>query len=314
MTGPHPVDHRELLQGRGRLVEELPGGPSLWPAVSLAVFFTGWLVAVGLVFAAGRAPEQLPWMEWVFPLLACLAALAALSHRLPLQNVVAIGALLLLFSAAIVGCGAASGIPFGMIHFTDRLGPKLFGKLPLAMPLWWVAILVTSRETARLILQPWRRKRYYGFRIMGLAALLAVVVDLSLEPFAVSLKQYWIWQTTEHTLCWYSAPWANFVGWSASTVVLLGFCSPWFIRKHPWHPPSRFQAAIVWGLLNLYFVAGNALRSEWLAVMAGGGMSALALFMAWRGYECDPNQSVTPSVPSRADTPGPIASPPRHRP
>ncbi|MCX6905120.1 MAG: carotenoid biosynthesis protein [Verrucomicrobia bacterium] len=255
----------------------------VWSPVLTWLFVAGWLVAIGVIWA-GLAPDpRWLWIEMVLPLLAAAAALASLARRLPAQNLAALSAIILLFSGGVVWCGANSGIPFGAILFTDRAGPQLFDKLPVIMPCWWLAILVSSRETARLVLHPWHHSRQYGVWLIGLAALLAVVMDLSLEPFAVRLTHSWLWHTPERTLCWYSAPWANFLGWAATAVVTLGFCVPWFIRKRPGASVYGFTPALIWGLLSLHFLAGNLWRGLWLAAAVGGALAATVLFLAWHG-------------------------------
>ena len=45
-----------------------------------------------------------------------------------------------------------------------------------SLALYWVAIVLSSREAARLLLLSWRRHRYYGLGIVSLAALLVLVI------------------------------------------------------------------------------------------------------------------------------------------
>lgn len=255
-----------------------------WAQVFFYTFVGGVIASLALLHAGYEPPEQWRWTEMVLPLLAVLAALTQLARRVPAQNTVLIAAIMVLFSGAIVLCDAASGVPFGVIYFTEKAAPKMFGQVPLWLPLWWVAILVNSRETARLVMQPWRRNRNYGLWLVGVAAGLAVVVDLGWEPFAVQVKQFWTWRTLEHVPDWYSAPWVNFLGWLVTALVTLSFCTPWFMSKRPVRQPVRFRPAVVWGLLNLYHLAGSALRGLWLAVMVGLVLSAGVLLLAWRGF------------------------------
>lgn len=235
----------------------------------------------GFLFAGYEPPK--PWGAMVLPILAATAALAQLSRRLPAQNIVCIAGIILLFSGAMVACSAVSGVPFGEMDFTEKAQPKIFKNLPVWLPLWWVAILVTCRETARLVLQPYHKNRYYGFWMIGLAAVLAVIIDLGWEPFSVHVKNYWTRPSDEDTATWYSAPYGNFVGWIVTTVITLGFCSPWFMSKKPVRQPVHFHEAIVWGLIGAQFMVGNALESLWLAVVVCLVLSVLVLLLAWRG-------------------------------
>ena len=81
-----------------------------------------------------------------------------------------IGAIILLFSSVLILCGTKSGVPFGRMYFTEKSEPKVFDSMPMWLPFWWVAIMVLGRETARLILHPYRRQLRYGYWMIGVAA------------------------------------------------------------------------------------------------------------------------------------------------
>ena len=251
------------------------------PRFFLQAFLVWSLAATAAVCAGWEPSPRWRWLELVLPVLGCLSALGSLARRLPLQNLLAIGSLILFLSAGLVACGARSHIPFGPIRYAENAGFMLFGQVPLALPFWWAAILVSSRETARLILRPWRHSRSHGFRVVSLAAGLAVVTDLNWEPFAVELRHLWQWDTNAPAFSWYSAPWVNFLGWFVSGLILLGFSTPWFITKRPVHLAPRLDPALIWCALNLHFIAGNAAGGLWPAVLVGGGLSAAAAGLSW---------------------------------
>lgn len=296
MTEFHSTD--VPAKGRSRAdgeddFEELQPGP--WPQLFVGLLLIGLLGSVALRAVGFQSERRLPWTEMVLPLLGALAAYGLLLRRLPGQNALTVTAVILLFSGAIVLCGTISGIPFGAIRFTDLARPKLFGRLPVWMPLWWLVILVSSRDTARLIMHRWRRSRFYGLWVLALGGALATVVDLGMEPVGVTIMQLWEWQTSEGTACWYSAPWVNSLGWFVTTVVTLGFCMPWFITKRPTRPPMPFLPALTWGALNFYFVATNALAGLWPPVAVVSPIAAVVLLLAWHGMNTPmrPRSSVT---------------------
>ncbi len=249
----------------------------------LPVFLTWSAAATVAGCADWHPPQAWRWIEAVLPLLAALSALGSMAWRLPIQNLAAIGGLLWVLSVGVLACGARSRLPFGPIRYDEQSSFLLFHTVPLALPFWWAALLVSSRETARLILRPWRHSRNYGLHVVGLAVVLVVATDLSWEPFAVQGHGCWHWETTAGALTWYSAPWVNFAGWFGSALLLLGFTSPWFIAKRPVRPAPRIDPALVWLVLNLHFIAGNAARGFWPAVLAGGGLTAAVAWFAWRG-------------------------------
>src|SRR5262245_10490162 len=109
----------------------------------------------------------------------------ALNQRLPAQNILAAAILIALIAGIAALVSPGSGVPFGKIAYASKL--KLFGILPWPIPLLWVAVVLSAREAGRLCLQRWRRSRSYGFWLAGSAAALAVMFDLSLEPFAIKV-------------------------------------------------------------------------------------------------------------------------------
>jgi uncharacterized membrane protein len=263
-------------------VDSLPPTGARW---AFRILLAGFVAAAGLEVAGLFPAAPGRWLELAVPVLAAGAALANLATRLPLQNVTAVALLVFLFSSALLACTTACGIPFGSLWFTDESGPRLLGKLPWAMPCWWVAILVSSRETARLLLRRWHRRRNYGLLLAGLAALLAVVTDLGREPYGAVVKCQWLWTSPARLACWYTAPWTNFVGWLVSGAVILGLCTPWFISKQPVRPRPSLESAELWAFLNLGFLAGNARHGLWAAVVLGGVLTGAVGLLTWCGLK-----------------------------
>ena len=276
--------------------------PFVWAQVFFYVFVAGGIASVVLLYLGYETPAGWRWTEMVLPALAALAALSQLARRLPGQNVVCITVIILLFSFAFVLCAVKSGVPFGPMVFTDKAVPKLWDLIPVWLPLWWVAVLTTCRETARLILQPYRRDQTYGFRLVGLAAVLAVILDLGWEPFGVRVKELWTWRMAGNAPAWYSAPLVNFLGWVIVVAITLGFCAPWFVSKRAVRQPIYWQPALLWGFLNLYCLAGAALRHLWPAVLVSAVLSLAALLLAWRGVQDFNRQRPPEAPPAPTDT------------
>ncbi len=271
-----PPSRRE----RDRWVEPPPTTANL----ALAAFALG-SVAAAAAQAAGFEPGPgWRWTELLAPVLGCVAAMAALAFRLPLQNVATLSAILWLFSAALLACATASALPFGQRTYSGEIGLLILGKVPLAAAFQWVAIVLASRETARLALMPWRRSRRYGYWVIAAAAVLAAVTDLSWEPIASQARGLWKWQEAAAGAGWYSAPWSNWIGWVISVAVMLAFTTPWMIVKRPGLPSLRPHAPAVWALINLQFIVVNAARGFWLAAAVGLGLTAGVLALAWRGW------------------------------
>jgi uncharacterized membrane protein len=283
MISSHPSVSGVSRQDTPGRADGAYGRPRFWPLPCFCAFAAACLAGTALVATGAELPPPLRWMKILLPLSAFLAAMASLSFRLPGQNIAAIGGIALLFSAAILGCPSVSGFPLGRLRFDNEAGPLLLGPVPVSLSLCWAAIVVSSRNTARLVMLPCRRTRFYGYYVVGLSALLAVITDLNLEPFGAKARALWVWQTAEETVCWYSAPWFNFPAWTIGTAVILAFSTPWFISKRPVTTTPRLTAALVWGALNLHFILGNAAHRLWLAVLIGAPLTTGALILAQLG-------------------------------
>lgn len=206
------------------------------------------------------------WPDGLLVVLTTATVLASLTRRLPGQNVMLASMIIAFIAGAVQTLGALTAIPFGPYVYTDHIGQQLFYPLPWAVPLVWVAVMLASRGVARLMLRPWRKTQTYGFRLIGLATLLVVLLDAGLEPFATRVKHYWFWNPTKLRFDWYSAPWVNFFGWAVTALLILAFATPALINKKPVpQPPPEYSPLVVWLLLNFLFATGAAVHHLWPA-------------------------------------------------
>jgi uncharacterized membrane protein len=222
------------------------------------------------------------WAEGALLAGSALASLAILGRRLPLQNVAMSGVMIALVSSVATSMAVITGMPFGPITYSDAFGEKFFSVLPWTAPFIWIVVVVNGRGVARLVMRPWRKTNYYGFWVIGITCLLAVLLDLSLEPFAVRAK-FWLWQTPDWVLTWYAAPWVDFLGWFVTALAALSFAMPWLINKQPVKQPMDFHPLVLWLLLNAWLISGNARHQLWLAVAVALAGNAVVAWFTVRG-------------------------------
>jgi uncharacterized membrane protein len=270
--------------------------PGNRPAATLTEKMKAWFhwlfivllaAAFALVLAANGLSLDLPgqpgWPEALLLLLAAAGTIAALARQLPLQNVLLAAFVIALMGGAVHALGVTMGIPFGPFLFGAEAGPQLFKTLPWAMPLIWVVAVLNSRGVVRLILRPWRKIRNYGFWLIGLTALLTMLFDLALDPFAARMKHYWLWLPTKFPVTWQGAPLVNFFGWAVVSLLILAFVTPALINKNPVRRAPDFHPLAVWlGAIVLFGVAAG-LRGMWPAVALDGALAVLAATFAIRG-------------------------------
>jgi len=261
----------------------LPSAAERWHKAAFILFLLTWLVNWVVLILRVDLPPEGQWIEVLLLMATLLTTLVTLARRLPLQNVLTAGLLIGGLGGILIAIGAASGVPFGPIMYGDALGEKVFTLVPWPMPLLWVILIINGRGVARLIMRPWRRTNYYGFWVIGLTCGLAVVFDLGFEPFAVQVKNYWIWLGRKGVLSWHTAPWVNFLGWFSGCLGIIAFTIPWLINKQPVKQPMDYQPLGVWGLVNLWVLTGNAAHGLWWAAALGLFLNGLAITYAVRG-------------------------------
>lgn len=233
------------------------------------MFFALFSIAVAMVGVKTWWPRSAlglsGWPEVFLVVAAVATTLVSLARQLPWQNVLLATGIAAAISGFAVSADVLTGIPFGPCLFTDAAGPRLFGVLPWSIPCVWIVVLFTARGVARLILRPWRKSRLYGFRLIGVTALLVVVFDLGLEPFATRVHPFWLWQPTKLAMLWQGVPPSNPLGWLVTVLVILAFVTPVMINKSHQKFPTDYQPLLVWLLLSAIFILGAVRHELWLA-------------------------------------------------
>jgi putative membrane protein len=118
--------------------------------------------------------------------------------------------------------GTTLGLPFGAYGYTDGLGPKWFGHVPLLIPLSWYVMAVPSFAIARQL-----ARSAFGRIAVGSVVLLSW--DLALDPAMSFATKYWQWGETGP---YYGMPWLNLFGWYVTGVVLMGILAA--LRSDRW--------------------------------------------------------------------------------
>ena len=126
-----------------------------------------------------------------------------------------------LISAAAELTGTKTGWPFGGYEYTNFLGPKLLGRVPVAIPLSWFYMGFASFVLADAIVAARAVARRTLWSIV-LAAWLLTAWDLVLDPsMAAPNMQYihfWIWHETGP---YFGMPLRNLAGWFCTGIVFI---------------------------------------------------------------------------------------------
>ncbi len=247
----------------------------IWAAMALTGVAAGWELF---------KPGQTDTLDAFIILLATIVSVAKVTKQLPLQNILFAAAITALIGGAAHGLSAQTGIPFGPLTFGETAGPKYFNYVPWTVPLLWIIAILNSRGVARLILRPWRRVKNYGYILIAITALLALVFDLALEPFAAHVKHLWLWQPTKISITWHGTSPVAFLGWLAVSLLIMAFITPSLIRKQPGaQPPPDYTPAALWFGAIIFFALSAGGAGLWSVVVLDAVLASVVFLFCWRG-------------------------------
>ncbi len=136
--------------------------------------------------------------------------------------------------------GAGSTYSYGQFLVMLGWGGKT---VPLWVGVGWGAILYAATWTAQRLALPWYLRPLA-------AALLAVNIDLSLDPIAEQ-QGFWHWRTEPDDLTFYGVPFDNYMGWFAIVGCYAGYTRLLFrkIKRGTWG--SAYWIPLVGAALSL---------------------------------------------------------------
>ena len=162
-------------------------------------FYKGFAIIYGVGLVGHLLPWTRPLMLSLTPFVLLLSATIVVLPIFRARN----GRLLLWLSTtgvltfAAEAIGVATGAVFGTYHYTDVLGPALFG-VPVIIAFNWMVVILGTLTAAGMVFQ---RKILVA---LG-ASLLTVLFDRVLEPNAMALG-YWHWLDE-------TVPLQNYLAW-----------------------------------------------------------------------------------------------------
>ena len=198
------------------------------------------------------------------------------SLRYGLKGIVAFAVICLVVSNAIENLGVATGFPFGPYHYTDALGPKL-GYVPLMIGPAYLGVGYLSWVLATVLAGDVKRgaDAAQTFVTPLIGAFIMVLWDLSMDPSASTIGQWWIW---EQGGGFFGVPLQNFLGWYL-TVFAFMLVFALYLRgraPEPALPQPRahyLQAAAMYAVVGLDFVVSYLLRGASENVVDAAGVT-----------------------------------------
>jgi putative membrane protein len=162
--------------------------------------------------------------------------------------------LLTFYSYLIEFVGIETGFPYGSFSYGIELGPMILGKVPLALPLFFIPLVVNSYLLTLLLFPQRCRKPVYRITFtIGLV----ILVDLVLDPAAVAIN-FWDYGGG----IYYGVPLTNYLGWIMSSTVAVLIIDKTVNRTAlverivncEFFLDDMVSFVLLWGLINLYFL------------------------------------------------------------
>lgn len=181
--------------------------------------------------------------------LPLIAGLKPLMNRKALTGISS----LIVYSYLIEYIGVKTGFPYGSFSYGIDLGPMLFDKIPLALPIFFIPLVINAYLLI-LLLEPERVRKLY-FRIPVIIGTV-LFLDLILDPAAVAIN-FWNYSSG----LYYGVPLTNYLGWilsaSISVIILdISLDSEKLVNRLnncEFMLDDMVSFSLLWGLVNLYF-------------------------------------------------------------
>jgi uncharacterized membrane protein len=209
-------------------------------------------------------------------LLTFLFALLHSADRLGWKHSLLLMGLTFTISLLFECVGVATGWVYGPYHYTDLLGPKFLGLVPLVIPAAWFMMMYPSFIiTSRVIPRQWQG----GARLVGMAAMGAIVMtawDLVMDPLMVA-SGHWVWEANG---AYFGIPLQNYGGWWVTTFLTFGLFlilggAPLAVRarQSTWFDQLAVASYLIVGLSNIIIVTSVG--------MDGPGLVGLFAMLPW---------------------------------
>lgn len=233
------------------------------------------LVGVALLLAgrAGLVPDAVAFNPYAMVVAVLVMALPLIAGVAPIVDRRAAAGLAALaaFAWSIEFVAVHTGWPYGEFAYQRDLGPMLLDAVPLALPVFFLPILVNGYLLGVLLLGSAADRLEVRLPVV---VALVVGLDLVLDPGAVALG-FWAWTEPGP---YYGVPLQNVLGWVLAASVSVGILHCTFDHEAvvarlddcEYLLDDLVNFALFWGLVNL--AVGNLLP----VALAVGVLLALA--------------------------------------
>jgi uncharacterized membrane protein len=190
--------------------------------------------------------------DTILTLLAAVIFIAAHGYiALGARNMIAFSLITVAISFTSEVIGVATGLIFGAYHYTDLLGPKLFGVPPM-IQVGYLTTGYASMTMGRIILSLLRPVSGWPILAASVAgAFIMVSWDVAMDPYQSTVSGDWIWHDGGS---YFGVPLHNYAGWFGTVFLFMLFYFL-FASRIPEQPRADLMEnrAVFWSLPVCYY-------------------------------------------------------------
>ena len=175
-------------------------------AVLLAVYA---LVVAYIVLGFFFGVEYRSFFTPLSTLIAFIFAVDHSSQRLGWGRALLLLGLTFAVSLFFESVGVATGWIYGPYHYTDKLGYKFLGLVPLIIPVAWFMLSYPSFIIASRLIPRWKSLWVWRLSVAAVGAVIMTAWDLAMDPMMVA-GEHWVWDVPG---AYFGIPLQNFWGW-----------------------------------------------------------------------------------------------------
>jgi uncharacterized membrane protein len=162
-------------------------------------------IVLGFFFGIEYRPFFLPFST----MLAFIFAVDHSSQRLGWKRALLLLGLTFAVSLTFESVGVATGWVYGDYHYTDKLGYKFLGLVPLLIPIAWYMMSYPSFIIANRLIPGGKNIWAWRLSVAACGAVIMTAWDLAMDPMMVA-GEHWIW---EEPGAYFGIPLQNYWGW-----------------------------------------------------------------------------------------------------
>ena len=225
---------------------------SLYAGVPYQPFFTPLLTLLAFTFALQHGSQNLGWKKTLLLLLLTFT-------------------ISLLFECV----GVATGKVYGPYYYTDKLGYKFLGLVPLLIPVAWFMMTYPSYVIASRVVPSFKSTWMWRLVVAGVGALVMTAWDLAMDPMMVA-GDHWVW---EEAGAYFGIPIQNYLGWWVTTFVTFWlFLTLARIRPQQNTTDDSFLQLAVWS----YAIVGvSTILTDFLFGLQGPALVGIFAMLPW---------------------------------